>query len=69
MADSTEATSQGFRDSGRESLRAWIRLSTSDKIDFFEEMIEIAYRSGALQPRRLALRDLPAPSEGSHRIA
>ena len=47
----------------REQLRTWAGLSTAAKIDFFEEMIEIAYQSGALAPERLALRD--APSNGT----
>ena len=37
-------------------LLAWIGLSTVAKVDFFEEMFEFAYRSGALSPERLALR-------------
>lgn len=46
-----------FEDAERAQLRAWIGLSTAAKIDFFEEMVELAYRSGALSPERLALRD------------
>ena len=46
-----------FEDAEREQLRAWARLPASAKIEFFEEMIELAYRSGALSPQRLALRD------------
>lgn len=38
---------------------AWARLSADVKIDFFEEMVALAYRSGALAPERLALRDKP----------
>ncbi len=45
-----------FEDAEREHLRAWMGLSTAAKIDFFEEMIELAYQSGALSPERLALR-------------
>ena len=48
-----------YEDAEREQLRAWIRLSASEKIDFFEEMIELAYCSGALSPQRLAMRDRP----------
>lgn len=40
-------------------LRAWLKLSTSDRIDFFEEMVELAFLTGALHPDRLKLRDLP----------
>ena len=36
---------------------AWVNLSADAKIDFFEEMVELAYMSGALAPERLALRD------------
>jgi len=46
-----------------DQLRIGVSLSADRKIDFFEEMIQIAYASGALHPERLALRDkqvLPA---------
>lgn len=46
-----------FEDVARTQLLAWVGLSTGAKIDFFEEMVELAYRSGALSPERLALRD------------
>lgn len=46
-----------FEDVERAQLRAWVKLSTRAKIDFFEEMIKLAYLSGALSPERLALRD------------
>lgn len=46
-----------FLEAEAENLRAWLTLSTSDRIDFFEEMVELAYSSGALQPERLKLRD------------
>lgn len=46
-----------FEDVEQAQLRAWVKLSTRAKIDFFEEMIELAYLSGALSPERLALRD------------
>ncbi|MGY1424449.1 hypothetical protein [Lysobacter sp. A289] len=46
-----------FEEAERAQLLAWVGLSTSAKIDFFEEMIELAYWSGALSPERLALRD------------
>lgn len=48
-----------FEDAERVQLIAWARLSADVKIDFFEEMVELAYRSGALAPERLALRDRP----------
>ncbi len=40
------------------NLRTWMALSGGQKIDFFEEMVELAWRSGALRPERLALRDI-----------
>ena len=46
-----------FEDAERAQLLAWIVLRAGAKIDFFEEMIELAYQSGALSPERLALRD------------
>ncbi|PZQ11211.1 MAG: hypothetical protein DI564_15015 [Rhodanobacter denitrificans] len=46
-----------FEDVERAQQRAWVKLSTRAKIDFFEEMIELAYLSGALSPERLGLRD------------
>ncbi|QOD92072.1 hypothetical protein H2514_05455 [Lysobacter sp. CW239] len=46
-----------FEDAERAQLLAWISLSAGAKIDFFEEMVELAYQSGALSPERLALRD------------
>ncbi|WP_407352136.1 hypothetical protein [Luteimonas sp. R10] len=51
----------GFKDAERAQLMDWVRLSAGAKIDFFEEMVELAYRSGALAPERLTLRDRPAP--------
>ncbi len=41
----------------RAQLRAWAALSPGLKLDFFEEMVALAWRSGALTPARLALRD------------
>ena len=46
-----------FARAEHEQLRAWIATSTDDKIAFFEEMVELAYQSGALAPDRLALRN------------
>ncbi|MGQ4583336.1 hypothetical protein [Lysobacter sp. F60174L2] len=46
-----------FEDAERAQLMAWVNLSADAKIDFFEEMVELAYMSGALTPERLALRD------------
>ncbi len=46
-----------FDEAERQQLRDWIGLPAAKKIDFFEEMIELAYQSGALSPERLALRD------------
>lgn len=55
----TESLKFSFEDAERAQLRAWVALETGLKIDFFEEMIELAYNSGALAPERLALRDQP----------
>ncbi|MGH8085080.1 MAG: hypothetical protein ACREPV_07370 [Lysobacter sp.] len=49
-----------FEDAERAQLMAWVSLSADAKIDFFEEMVELAYLSGALAPDRLALRDAPS---------
>ena len=46
-----------FDDASRNHLRDGIRMSTHDKIAFFEEMLLLASRSGALAPERLAARD------------
>jgi hypothetical protein len=52
-----------FREAELTNLRGWIKLSGGQKVDFFEEMIELAYHSGALRPERLALRNqIPSPS-------
>ncbi|HST44345.1 MAG TPA: hypothetical protein VLK29_03875 [Luteimonas sp.] len=48
-----------FEEVERAQLMAWARLSADAKIDFFEEMVALAYQSGALAPERLALRDQP----------
>jgi hypothetical protein len=48
-----------FEDAERAQLRTWAALSPGIKLDFFEEMVELAWRSGALTPERLALRDRP----------
>jgi hypothetical protein len=66
-ANADSASRCSFAHAEREQLRDWVRLSASAKVDFFEEMIELAYRSGALAPERLALRDklLPARNPGS----
>ena len=54
-----------FEDAERIQLSTWAGLSTAAKVDFFEEMIELAYRSGALAPERLALRDRPPAGQGA----
>ena len=41
----------------RLQLLQWAALDASAKIDFFEEMVELAYPGGALAPERLAMRD------------
>ncbi|MGA9423110.1 MAG: nucleotidyltransferase [Rhodanobacteraceae bacterium] len=55
--DGGDRTSDAFRKAEVANLRAWMKLSDSEKVDFFEEMIELAYHSGALRPERLAMRD------------
>lgn len=57
MSDDWREPACSFEDVERAQLRAWVKLSTRAKIDFFEEMIELAYLSGALSSERLALRD------------
>lgn len=57
MSDEGSQPHCTFEDAERAQLLAWVKLSTREKIDFFEEMIELAYLSGALSPERLALRD------------
>lgn len=60
MATNTDSAKDfTFADAERAQLRDWVGLGTNAKIDFFEEMIELAHRSGALAPERLALRDKP----------
>jgi hypothetical protein len=49
-----------FARAEREQLQAWIAASTDEKIAFFEEMVELAYQSGALTPDRLKLRNSSA---------
>lgn len=46
-----------FQDAERNHLRDGIAMSTRDKIAFFEEMLLLASRTGALAPERLAIRD------------
>ncbi len=57
MSAPTTSLEFSFADAERAQLMAWVRLSAGAKIDFFEEMVELAWRSGALAPERLALRD------------
>ena len=63
---SPEITAESFAEAERDNLRRWIGLSGDQKIDFFEEMVELAYGSGALDPERLAFRD-SMPKDGSTR--
>lgn len=56
-ANGDRATAEAFAEAEVANLRAWIQLSGAQKVDFFEEMIELAYKSGALRPDRLALRE------------
>lgn len=61
MTTRSDELAFSFADAERAQLQAWAKLSTRAKIDFFEEMIELAYSSGALSPQRLALRDATDP--------
>jgi hypothetical protein len=54
-----DETKRAFHEAEIANLRTWVKLSTADKVDFFEEMVELAYQSGALRPERLKLRDIP----------
>lgn len=56
-AEGKDRAAEAFREAERANLRVWMKLSGGQKVDFFEEMVELAYRSGALRPERLALRD------------
>lgn len=56
-ASEDRATVEAFAEAETANLHAWIRLSGGQKVDFFEEMVELAHASGALRPDRLALRD------------
>lgn len=56
-SDANDPDTGAFREAETANLREWMKLSGGQKIDFFEEMIELAYHSGALRPERLALRD------------
>lgn len=56
-ADDDRAAAAAFAEAEAANLRAWTRLSGGQKVDFFEEMVELARASGALRPERLALRD------------
>jgi hypothetical protein len=47
----------GFDALEEAQLRLWMQLDTATKVDFFEEMVAIAYQAGALTVERLALRD------------
>lgn len=52
-----DPTAEIFAQAELDNLRRQIRLGGAEKIGFFEEMIDLAYESGALRPERLALRD------------
>lgn len=47
-ANPERVPSFSFEDAERAQLLAWMGLSAGAKIDFFEEMIGLAYHSGAL---------------------
>lgn len=61
--DQAEKETDAFHEAELANLRAWMKLSGGQKVDFFEEMLELAYRFGALRPERLALRDEKLGSE------
>lgn len=64
-ADSATFPRYDFAAAERDQLASWCGLSTRQKIEFFEEMVELAWLSGALAPERLALRDeANGPAEG-----
>lgn len=56
-ADAKRQAAKAFEEAEIANLRVWMTLSGGQKVDFFEEMIELAYHSGALTPERLAMRD------------
>jgi len=56
-AQGKDRRAEAFREAEISNLCAWMKLSGGRKVDFFEEMVELAYHSGALSPDRLALRD------------
>ena len=62
-AEGNDRTANAFREAETANLRAWMKLSGGQKVDIFEEMIELAYHSGALRPERLAMRDMGAGSK------
>ncbi len=62
-SDANEKVTGRQREVERAQLRAWMSLSSEQKIDVFEEMVELAYQSGALTPERLARRDMRVDSE------
>ncbi len=43
-----------FEDAERNNLLAGMRMSTRAKIEFFEEMIDLAWRTGAIKPMQQA---------------
>lgn len=55
--DVRQQAAKAFEEAEMANLRVWMTLSGGQKVDFFEEMIELAYYSGALRPERLAMRD------------
>jgi hypothetical protein len=62
-ANASDRAADPFREAETANLRAWMKLTGGQKVNFFEEMIELAYHSGALRPERLALRNqIPSPS-------
>jgi hypothetical protein len=55
--DCHESLAFDFKRAEEEQLRAWLKTTTAERVAFFEEMIDLAYESGALTPERLKLRD------------
>lgn len=52
MSDTRDPLACSFEDVARMHLRDGIRMSTRDKIQFFEDMIELAWKAGAIKAPR-----------------
>jgi len=56
-ADKIQTPAEAFDEAELQHLRTWLRLSASERLEFFEEMIDLANAGGALRADHLALRD------------